>query len=138
MSEQSPLQIVIYDVIQARAALRVAVECGVHVTLVSSQGAAGFAGPLWFREVIDQASAAVPEASYGSVLDCAGSAGDAMAAIHAGVPAIAITGPPAVERKITDMAVQAGCEIVRIDYSSALDLADCDDPDAVCRSWLGD
>ena len=128
----------IYDLTQACAALRVAAECGVHITLVSPQGAAGFAGPLWFREVIDQASAAVPNASCGSVLDCAGSAGDAMAAIRAGVPAIAFAGPSAVEAKIADMAVQAGCEIIRIDYSSALDLADCNDPDAVCRSWLGD
>jgi len=106
------------------------------ITLVSPAGAAGFAGPGWFRELVAQARDAVPGVAFDSVLDCASEAGLALAAIREGVEAIAFDGPDDARGKIEDIAAQAGCALVEIDYAHALDLDQCADAVATCRDWL--
>ena len=59
-----------------------------------------------------------------------------MAAIREGVGAICFDGPDAVRNKIQDIAAQAGCAVVAIDYAHALDLHECADAAAACRAWL--
>ena len=136
MSDDPKPQIVVYSLADARAALQVAAELNVKVTLVSPAGAAAYAGPAWFRELVTQARDAVPGAAFDSVLDCASEAGHALAAIRAGVAAIAFEGPDEVRHKIRDIAAQSACALVEIDYEQALDLNDCADATAACRDWL--
>ncbi len=136
MSDRRKPQIVVYALADACAALRVAGEKNMAVTLVSPAGAAGFAGPGWFREVVAQARVAVPGASFDSVLDCAGEAGLALAAIRDGVEAICFDGRDDVRNKVQDIATQTGCALAAIDYENALDLDACEDAAAACREWL--
>ena len=136
MSDKSKPQIVVYALADARAALQAAADCDIAVTLVSPAGAAAFGGPAWFRELMVQAGEAVPGATFDGVLDCASEAGHALAAIREGVGAICFEGPDDVRAKIQDIATQAGCAVVAIDYENALDLNECADAVATCRAWL--
>jgi hypothetical protein len=136
MSDTPRPQIIVYALADACAALQAAAEQNMAITLVSPPGAAAFAGPGWFRELMAQARDAVPGARFDSVLDCAGEAGHALAAIREGVEAICFNGPDAARRKIEDIAAQAGCALVGIDYAHALDLDQVADAQAACRDWL--
>ncbi|NNE83612.1 MAG: hypothetical protein HKN28_06545 [Alphaproteobacteria bacterium] len=136
MSDELRPQIVVYALPDACAALQAAAAHDLHITLVSPAGAAAFAGPGWFRALVAQASAAVPQADFDAILDCAGSAGLAMAAMREGVAAICFDGPADVRAKIEDMAAQSGCVVAMIDYDQALDLDRCEDAAAACGDWL--
>ena len=72
--------VVVHGVEQARAALKP----GYPVLLLSSPGAAGFAGCLWWRGLIAAARASFPATPALDVLDCAAAPGWAMAALRAG------------------------------------------------------
>ncbi len=135
-SDKLKPQIVVYALADAIAALEAAAEQGTEITLVSPPGAASYGGPAWFRELIVQATGAVPQARFNSVLDCATEAGYALAAIRDGVPAICFNGSDDVNRKICDIAEQSGCAVVAIDYENALDLNECADAAAACRKWF--
>ena len=136
VTDKSTPQIVIYALADACAALAAAAACNTEITLVSPAGAAAFAGPAWFREVVTQAGDAGPAANFDSVLDCASDAGYAMAAIRDGATAICLAGPPEACAKIQDIAAQSGCRIATIDYEEALDLDHSEDAARVCRDWL--
>lgn len=136
MSDELRPQIVVYALPDACAALAAAAEHNLRITLVSPAGAAAFAGPGWFRALVTQASAAVPQANFDTILDCAGDAGLAMAAMREGVSALCFDGPNDVRAKIEDIAAQSGCVVTRIDYEKALDLDTCQDAAAACRDWL--
>ena len=136
MSDALRPQIVVYALPDACAARQAAAAHGLPITLVSPAGAAAFAGPGWFRALVAQASAAVPRADFDAILDCAGDAGLAMAAMREGVAAICFDGPDDVRAKIEDMAAQSGCVVSRINYGMALDLDQCQDAATACRDWL--
>jgi IMP dehydrogenase len=55
----------------ARAAVTAAAALGVPVTLGSAAGAAGYAGPGWFKAAVDAAASEHPGAAVSAVLDCA-------------------------------------------------------------------
>ena len=133
------LTVVVHGYDHAVAALEAAAAAGVDVRLLSARGAAAYAGPAWFRDLVVQARTAVPGAEATALLDCAGRAGDALAAIRAGVPAIAIDLPAEAAAKIADMAAQAGTAMEPYDDTGALDLAACRDRDSarrMCAEWL--
>ncbi len=136
MTDMARPQIVVYALTDAYAALQAAAEQNIEVTLVSPAGAAGFAGPGWFRELVGQARNAMPDVAFDSVLDCANEAGIALAVIRDGIEAICFDGPNGVRSKIEDIAAQAGCALVNIDYQHALDLDQCTDAPTTCRKWL--
>ena len=136
MSDPPRPQIVVYALADACAALQAAAGQNMAITLVSPPGAAGFAGPGWFREVVAQARDAMPGVAFDSVLDCASEAGLALAAIREGVEAICFGGPDDVRAKIEDIAAQAGCAVTEIGYTHALDLDQCADAPTACRDWL--
>ena len=135
-----PPQIVVHTLADAVAALEAAQAAGCAVVLASAPGAAGYAGPLWFCELAAQARTAVPQAHFTAVLDCADAPGHALAAIRAGVTAIAFTfdGPPAAA--LRDIARQAGVAILALDYASAFDMQRAGVHDAPtleeCLTWL--
>lgn len=131
------LKVIVHGYDHAIAALETATAAGVPARLLSAPGAAAYSGPRWFRDLVDQARQAVPAAEASALLDCAGRAGDALAAIRAQVPAIAIDLPPEVAAKIADIATQAGVTIAAYDDSGALDLAACPDIDSARRACAG-
>lgn len=132
-----PPAIVIHGLAHATAALAAAAELGVPVTLLSAPRAAGYAGPAWFRAVIEQARAAHPDVAVTAVLDCGDMPGYALAALRDGVAAIRFSGDTA--DKIADIAAQYGA-LVFAERPEALDLATVErsrrDLGRACRDWL--
>ena len=133
MAEQA---IIVHSLAHARAAVRAAAAHGVPVTLFSGPGAAGYAGPEWFRELIAAATAEHPTTRVTAVLDCGAAPGHALAALRAGLKAIRIEADPAVGERIAELAAQHGARVTP-GAGDALDLAAAVDPDAACHAWLG-
>lgn len=73
--------VIVHGLTDARAALAI----GKPLTLLSAPGAAGFAGCVWWREVVRAALAGAPVAEVTDILDCADASGLALAAIRSGV-----------------------------------------------------
>ena len=73
--------VIVHGLADARAALAI----GKPLTLLSAPGAAGFAGCLWWRELVTAARAGAPAIEVLDILDCADASGLAMAAIRSGV-----------------------------------------------------
>ena len=121
LSENAPV-IVVHSLAQAVAALSVAAEAGRAMVLASSPDAGIYAGPTWFREIMQAAREAVPEARFTAILDCGEDAGAAMAAIRAGVQAIVFAGQADVAARLGDIAAQAGAQLLRERPAAILDL----------------
>lgn len=130
-----PACIVVHDVAHARAALAAAAGRGVRVTLLSAPGAAAYAGPAWFREVVGAARAAHPQAEAAALLDCGARPGDVLAALRAGVEGVVFTGRADVADKLAALADAHGAAFHRA-RPPAHDLLDAGDPAAACRRWL--
>jgi hypothetical protein len=127
--------VVVHSLEHARAAVAAAASLGVPVTLVSAPGAAAYVGAPWFREVVAAARAEHPEAAVDCILDCGARAGDVMAALRAGIPAVRFTGRKDVAAKLAAIAEGSGARLVTR-RPRALDLLDEADPEAACRAWL--
>jgi len=136
-STSLPPAIVIHGLGHAQAALAAAAGLGVAVTLISAEGAAGYAGPAWFRMVVDEARAAHPEAQATAVLDCGDMPGHALAALRDGATVIRFSGDTMA--KIEDIAAQCGARVIA-ERPEVLDLAEVErarrDPERACREWL--
>ena len=132
-----PPAVVFHGLAQAEAALVAAGELGLPVTLISAPTAAGYAGPGWFRSVVEQARAAHPGAEVTAVLDCGEFPGLALAALRDGVAVIRFSGDTA--HKIADIAEQLGARVIST-RPEALDLATIErrgwDMVRACREWL--
>src|SRR5690349_4723830 len=74
------------------AALAAATALGRDLTVISPPGAAGSAGPLWFRALIEAGNAAHRDVALTAVLDCADRPGHALAALRAGLTHLALGG----------------------------------------------
>jgi hypothetical protein len=128
--------IVVHSLEQARSALGAAQALALPLTLASAAGAGGYAGPLWFKSIIDTAAAEFPEVRLSAVLDCGDEAGTALAALRHGLRRIRVTGSPAAAERLADIAGQLGAVIERGELRPALDLLDCRDFEASCRAFL--
>ena len=133
----TPRPIRIHSLAEARAACAAAAERGVPLLLVSAPAASAHGGALWFQDILRRAAAEFPTVSLTSVLDCADRAGDAQAALAAGVRAVLFTGPAPVAERLADIAAQCGA-ILLTERPSALDLRDAGRAEDACRAWLGD
>ena len=118
---------------EARAALTAAAALGRPVVLVGPPGG----GALWFARMIAAARAAVPDAEGTGVFDCADRAGEAQAALAAGVRHLSFSGAPEVAVRLADIAAQSGAVLLPA-LAPALDLRGARDPEAACRAWLAD
>ena len=127
--------IIVHSLNEARAAVSVAAELGVPVTLASAPEAAGYLGALWFRELIKMASDERPEAEVSAVLDCGDQPGHVMAALRQGLKRVRYTGPKATARTLAALAAQYDAEIVT-GALRAHDLLGQPEPEAACRRWL--
>lgn len=114
--------VIVHGFEEARAALAAAAEAGRPVTLLSAPGAAGYAGIGWWRALVAAARAAEPDAVADDVLDCGELAGIAVAALHAGCPAIVFTGSEAQAARLAALAGVCGARMLRA-APPALDLA---------------
>ncbi len=127
--------IIVHSLREARAAVAVAAELGVPVTLASAPEAAGYLGALWFRELIAMASAERPEAEVDAVLDCGDQPGHVMAALRQGLKRVRFSGPKSTAETLAALAGQYDAEIVT-GALRAHDLLDQAEPEAACRRWL--
>jgi fructose/tagatose bisphosphate aldolase len=128
--------IVVHSLAHARAALAAASDLCVPVEIVSAEGAAGYAGPMWFLELVRAATENYPQVAVTAVLDCGAAPGHALAALRAGCPAIRLDATRAVRAKIAAIARQCGAVLHEGKAPPALDLLYERDPVAACRAWL--
>ncbi|MEO8559384.1 MAG: hypothetical protein ABI439_10000 [Rhodospirillales bacterium] len=105
-------RVIVADWRQAQAALQTARLDGRAVFLCSPEGASSYLGAGLWKALQDKAQAEFPDVSFTLALDCADRAGDAMAALRAGVRAIVFTGRADVAAKFRDMAGQLGAKIL--------------------------
>jgi len=87
---------------------------------MSAPAAAGYAGPGWFRALIDVARSAHPGARSLAILDCGDLPGRALAAIRAGVEAITLRGPNPTIAKVAAIAARSRCRLVRAEEIDTL------------------
>jgi hypothetical protein len=73
--------VIVHGLADARAAL----APGLPVTLLSAPGAAGFAGCIWWQQLVTTASRQHPGTQAMDILDCADASGLAMGALREGV-----------------------------------------------------
>ena len=116
-------------------ALRAAKETGCEVLLISAPGAAAYLGGAVFRELLEEAHAAEPEAKFQGILDCADDAGIAMNAVRQGVKQIAFHATPEINKKIDAICKQA--KALRVDLPTAPhDLNGAKTTLEKCISWI--
>ena len=115
---------VVHSLAHAVAALTAAAGAGCPIRLLSAPGAALYAGPGWWRALVEAARAAAPTGCCITILDCADNAGAAQGAIRGGVEAIVFTGRADVAARLVDIAGQRGIEMVTERPAAVLDLAE--------------
>jgi hypothetical protein len=114
--------IIVHSLGHAVAALKAAAAAGRRLTLSSAPDAGGYAGPGWFRELINAAREAVPEARFSALLDCGDEAGAALAALRSQVEGVVFTGRADVAQRLADIARQRGTRFETARPAAALDL----------------
>lgn len=114
--------IIVHSLGHAVAALKAAAATGQRVTLLSARAAGGYAGPGWFRGLVDAAREAVPEARFSALLDCGDEAGAALAALRSGVKGLVFTGRADVAERLADIARQRAARFETARPAAALDL----------------
>lgn len=119
----------------AHAAVRAAAELQLPVTLISAEGAAGYAGSGFFAALVADARAAYPGVSVTSVLDCGAAAGYVLGALRQGAVSVRFRGDSATAAKLDAIARARNATLITTEIP-ALDLAHVDDADAACRTWL--
>jgi len=129
-------RVIFHSLADARAALAAASALHRPVTLASAHGAGGYAGPLWFKGVIEVAAAEFPEAAATYVLDCADEAGTVLLALRHGLKRVRFTGNAAARKRLEAIAAKLGAEIETGRQRAALDLREARDPEAALRAYL--
>jgi len=108
---ETPKAVTVYGLAQARAAVAAAARAGRPLILLSGPAAAASIGPAWFRALVAQAADGHPGTGVTGVLDCAGFAGHALAALRAGVGTIVYAGP--AQARIEAIAARYGADVRR-------------------------
>jgi fructose/tagatose bisphosphate aldolase len=130
-------RIIVHSLDHARAALGAAAALDVPVTLASAAGAGAYAGPLWFKALIDAARRDYPEVRMTAVLDCGDEPGTVLGALRAGLKRVRFTGSPALRERLAALAAPLGAAIEAGEVE-ALYLLDRGDADALCRRFLAE
>ena len=129
-------RIIVHSLAHARAALAAAHALKVPVTLASAAGAGGYAGPLWFKSLIEAARGDFPKVEVTAVLDCGAEAGTTLAALRHGFKRVRFTGGEKALEPLHDIAQQLSAEIETGDAPDALDLLSERDPEAAALAFL--
>ncbi len=138
--------ILVHGLKDAKAAVAVASDLGVPVTLRSAPGAARTLGATVFRDMIQEAQRPHPGVAITAVFDCGDDPGLALGALRHGLKVIRVSVSGEVRERIADIAAQSGARLDEDGQDSGgevgtarepvLDLLDMDDPEAAVRSWL--
>ena len=107
-----PPAIEVRDWAETRAALETARSRGRAVFLCSPPGAAAWLGAGYWAALQTRARAEFSDVDFVLALDCGQNAGDAMAAIRAGVAVSLYRGAAPALARLRDMAAQAGVEVL--------------------------
>jgi hypothetical protein len=110
--------VVVHGLPQARAALR----RGYPVTLLSAYAAAGYAGCLWWRELVAAARRLHPATPVLDVLDCGAAPGHAMAALRVGQLLLVLDPACPAFARVAGAAATLGAHVLA-ERPPALDLA---------------
>lgn len=95
---------------------------GAALTLLSAPGGAAQGGCAWFRQLAAQTAAAFPDVALDWALDCGDQAGDALAALADGCPAVIFTGPAPAAARLAEIAAARGAALWRERPDEACDL----------------
>ena len=114
--------IIVHSLAHAVGALRAAARAGRPAILLSAPVAGVYAGPGWFRALVEAAREAVPDARFSAILDCGDRAGAALAAIRAQIEAVVFTGRADVASRLADIARQHGVRLETTRPAAVLDL----------------
>jgi hypothetical protein len=118
----APPVFVVHSLTHAIAALEAAAAAEHEIILISAPDAGIYAGPGWFRAVVDGAYAAAPAAKFSAVLDCGDDAGAAQGAIRAGVEAVIFTGRADVAERLAGIATAKKARLLTARPEALLDL----------------
>jgi len=129
-------RIIIHSLADARAALAAAAAAKVPVILASAEGAAAYAGAMWFRAVVERACAEFPKARITAVLDCADEGGMVLNAFRHGFTNVRFTGNRAALHRLGENTATHGATIETGQAPPALDLRDECDPETACQRYL--
>ena len=113
---------IVHSLTHAVAALEAAAEARRAITLLSAPAAGIYAGPGWWKAVIDAARGAVPAARFVAILDCGGDAGAAQGAIRAGVETLVFTGRADAAERLKATAAAMGSQLLTQRPDAVLDL----------------
>ena len=133
--EMKEKAVIVHCLEDARIALAAAEAAGCGVVLASAPGAAGYAGVLWFRELLRAAQAERPGVEVIGLLDCGDKPGLVLAALGQGLPALRFTGPRRVAARLAGICDGEGAALVTGPLK-ALDLGAEAAPEIACRDWL--
>ena len=138
--------IIVHGLKDAKAAVAVASDLGVPVTLRSAPGAARYLGATVFRDMIQEAQRLHPGVAVTAVFDCGDDPGLALGALRHGLKVIRVSLSGEVRERIAGIAAQSGGRLEEEGPDNggaacaagepALDLLDTNDPEAAVWSWL--
>jgi len=131
-----PARIIVHSLEQARAALAAGQQSGCKVILESAPGAGGYAGPAWFKLLVEEARREFPAAECEAWLDCGDEAGTVLAALRLGLRRLRFAGGAAALARLAPVARELGAMLESRPSEAAFDLAHAKDPAAMCRRHL--
>jgi len=135
MAKQRARVVMVRNAAEAIEAARAATLAGRSLTIVSPPGAALFAGPIWFKALIDAVREEIaPTAAVTFMLDCADSPGAVLASIRARIKAVSFHGNARALARLKAIAKSTGV-VLQAPPAAAFDLSKCTDPEALA-AWF--
>jgi hypothetical protein len=135
MAKQRARVVMVHNAAEAIEAARVAALAGRPLIIVSPPGAALFAGPVWFKALIDAAREEIaPTATVTFMLDCADSPGAVLASIRARIEAVSFHGNARALARLKAIAKRAGVAL-HAPPTAAFDLSKEANPEAL-SAWF--
>jgi hypothetical protein len=116
--------IVVHSLDHALAALTAATAAGRPIVVLSASDSGIYAGPGWFKALVDAAREAAPAANAVFILDCGDDAGAAQGAIRAGIEALIFSGRTDVAERLAEVATARGLRLLTKRPIALLDLGD--------------
>ncbi|MFZ2008049.1 MAG: hypothetical protein WAV02_23415 [Stellaceae bacterium] len=104
------------------AALEAVALAGRAIVLLSAPNAGIYAGPGWWKALIEAAREAAPIATFTAILDCGDDAGAAQGAIRAGIESVVFTGRADVAERLAAIAAAAGSRLLTQRPEATVDL----------------
>lgn len=129
------IAVIFHNMSHLSAALAVAEQIGQPITLLTPEGGAGYAGPGYYRRLLDQIRPAHPGARCRCLLDCGADAALALQALREGWTEIVFSGAAETREKIESAAETINAR-VHAAAPVAVDLLTSADIDATCRQAL--